>query len=243
MSQRLLIVDDEAPARERLKRLLAELGECEVLRECATGDEALRWAAELNPDVVLLDIRMPGMSGLETARHLALLATPPAVVFTTAYDQYAVEAFEAEAVGYLLKPIRAERLQTALQRAVRLSTAQLARAASARHEARMHLAARLGSQVKLIPIGDVYTCTADQKYTTVRHAGGSDLIEDSLKALEEEFGNRFVRVHRNALVAVAHLGGIERDAEGRYSVQVRGSGERLDVSRRLAGELRERFGL
>jgi two-component system response regulator AlgR len=244
MSLRLLLADDEPPARARLQRLLAELPEVDVLAECGAGDEALRLAGELKPDVVLLDIRMPGMSGLEAARHMALLPTPPAIVFTTAYDQYAVEAFEAEAVDYLLKPIRAERLAAALQRAVRLSTVQLARtAAAARAEARTQLAARLGEQIRLIPVESIYYFSADQKYTTVRHRGGTDLIDDSLRALEDEFGARFVRVHRNALAAAAALERIERDAEGHYSVVLREIGERLDVSRRLAGELKERFGL
>jgi two-component system, LytTR family, response regulator AlgR len=243
MSLRLLLADDEPPARLRLRRLLADLPEVEVIAECGAGDEALRLTGELQPDVALLDIRMPGMSGLEAARHMALLPQPPAIVFTTAYDQYAVEAFEAEAVDYLLKPIRAERLGAALQRAVRLSTVQLARTALARHEARTQLAARLGEQIRLIPVDAVYYFSADQKYTTVRHKGGTDLIDDSLRALEEEFGSRFVRVHRNALAAVDCLERIERDAEGHYSVALRDIGERLDVSRRLAGELKERFGL
>jgi two-component system, LytTR family, response regulator AlgR len=243
MSLRLLFADDEPPARARLRRLLAELTDIEVLAECGAGDEAVRLVSELHPDVALLDIRMPGMSGLEAARHMALLPQPPAIVFTTAYDQYAVEAFEAEAVDYLLKPIRAERLAAALQRAVRLSTVQLARTALARQEARTQLAARLGEQIRLIPVDSVYCFIADQKYTTVRHRSGSDLIDDSLRALEEEFGQRFVRIHRNALAAVACLERIERDAEGHYSVVLRDIGERLDVSRRLAGELKERFGI
>ena len=244
MSVRLLLADDEPPARDRLRRLLAELPDVAVVAECGTGDEALRLTGELRPDIVLLDIRMPGMSGLEAARHMALLPQPPAIVFTTAYDQFAVDAFEAEAVDYLLKPIRAERLATALQRAARLSAAQLTRtAALARQEARTQLAARLGEQIRLIPVDSVYYFSADQKYTTVRHKGGSDLIDDPLRALEEEFGARFVRVHRNALAAVASLERIERDGEGHYSVVVRDIGERLEVSRRLAGELKERFGL
>ena len=245
MTQRVLIVDDEAPARERLRSLLGELGGVEVAAEAATGEQAVRLAGELHPDVVLLDVRMPGMNGLEAARHLALLDPTPAVVFTTAYDAYAVEAFEAQAIGYLLKPVRAEKLGTALARAARLAGTQLARIA-ARDPARSprtHVAARLGDQVRLIAVPDVYYFTADQKYTTVRHVGGSDLIEDPLRALEQEFGTQFIRVHRNALVNVARLAAIERDEAGQYHVRLRDIDERLAVSRRLAGELRERFGL
>ncbi len=245
MNQRVLIVDDEAPARERLRRLLNELGDVEIAGEAVNGEQAVRLAGELHPEVVLLDVRMPGMNGLEAARHLALFEAPPAVVFTTAYDAYAVEAFEAQAIGYLLKPVRAEKLTAALQRAVRLAGPQLARVAAAdpQRTARTHVAARLGDQVRLIPVPDIHYFAADQKYTTVKHRSGTDLIEDSLRALEEEFPTQFVRVHRNALVSIHSLAAIERDAEGQYRVVVRDSGERLDVSRRLAGELKERFRL
>ena len=245
MNQRVLIVDDEPPARERLRRLLDELGDVDVTGEAANGEQAVRLAGELKPDVVLLDVRMPGMNGLEAARHLALFESPPAVVFTTAYDAYAVEAFEAQAIGYLLKPVRAEKLAAALKRAARLAGTQLARLAAGdpQRAARTHVAARLGDQVRLIPVPEIYYFSADQKYTTVRHRGGSDLIEDSLRALEEEFPTQFVRVHRNALVGIHALAAIERDAEGQYRVVVRDLGERVDVSRRLAGELKERFRL
>jgi two-component system, LytTR family, response regulator AlgR len=244
-SQRVLLVDDEAPARERLRRLVNDLPGCEVAGEAATGAEAVRLAGELKPDVVLLDVRMPGMSGLEAARHLAEFEQPPAVVFTTAYDAYAIEAFEAQAIGYLLKPVRAEKLAAALARAARLAAPKAARIAAGdpAAPARTHIAARLGEQVKLVPVHEVYYFLADQKYTTMRHRNGTELIEDPLKALEEEFGERFVRVHRNALVNAHMIEAIERDEEGQHRVLVRETGERLDVSRRLASELRERFRL
>lgn len=245
MMQRVLIIDDEPPARERLRRLLGELGDIQVAAEAGTGVEAVRLAGELHPDVVLLDVRMPGMNGLEAARHIALLPEPPAVVFTTAYDAYAVDAFDAQAVGYLLKPVRAEKLGAALRRAARLAGAQLARIAAGdpQRTARTHVAARLGDQVRLIPVPDIYYFAADQKYTTVRHQGGSDLIEDSLRTLEDEFATQFVRVHRNALVSVNRLAAIERDSQGQCHVVLRDINERLAVSRRLASELRERFRL
>jgi two-component system response regulator AlgR len=244
VNQRVLIVDDEPPARERLGRLLRELPGYEVAGECATADEALRRCSELRPDIVLMDVRMPGMSGLEAARHLALLDDSPAVIFTTAYDQYAVEAFEAEAVGYLLKPVRSERLATALERATRLAGSKLA-AVAARQSAptpRTHVAARLGDTIKLIPVHDIFYFSADQKYTTVRHRGGSELIDDALRALETEFATDFVRVHRSALVHVQQVAGVERTGDGQYEVLLRDLNERLPVSRRQAGELRERFG-
>jgi two-component system, LytTR family, response regulator AlgR len=239
---RVLIVDDEPPARERLQSLLSEIAEVEVVGEAANGTEALSSAHKLSPDVVLLDVRMPGMDGLQAARHLNVLEEPPAIIFTTAYDRYAVEAFEAHAVGYLLKPVRQEQLAAALTRAGRLTKAQLQKLASAAGEARRtHIAARRREGVRLIPVEEVQYFLADQKYTTVRHLNGEDLIEDSLRLLESEFGGAFVRVHRNALVGARHLERIERNADGQYFVRLRGCEAPLPVSRRMAGELKERF--
>jgi two-component system response regulator AlgR len=239
---KVLIVDDEPPARERLRSLLAEIADVEVIGEAVNGHEALQETHDLAPDVVLLDVRMPGMDGLEAARHLNVLEEPPAVIFTTAYDQYAVEAFDAHAVGYLLKPVRKEQLAASLARAGRVTRAQLQRlAAAAGEERRSHIAARHREGLRLIPIEEVQYFLADQKYTTVRHLNGEDLIEDSLRLLESEFGAAFVRIHRNALVGVKYLERIERTADGQYFVRLRGCEAPLQVSRRMAGELKERF--
>jgi len=239
---KVLIVDDESPARERLKSLLAEIAEVRVVGEALSGAEALALTHDLSPDIVLLDVRMPGIDGLEAARHLALLDEPPAVIFTTAFDEYAVEAFEAHAVGYLLKPVRKEQLATAVVRAGRLTRAQLQKlAAAGGGERRSHIAARHREGLKLIPVEEVQYFLADQKYTTVRHTHGEDLIEDSLRLLESEFGAAFVRIHRNALVAVKYLEAIERNPEGQHFVRLRGCAAPLAVSRRMAGELKERF--
>ncbi len=238
---KVLIVDDEAPARERLRSLLAEIADIEVIGEAANGHEALKATSDLNPDVVLLDVRMPGMDGLEAARHLNVLEEPPAVIFTTAYDQYAVQAFEAHAVGYLLKPVRKEQLAASLVRAGRLTRAQLQKLAAGAEARRTHIAARHREGLKLIPIEEVQYFLADQKYTTVRHLNGEDLIEDSLRLLEREFSAAFARIHRNALVSVKYLERIERDPDGHYFVHLRGCTAPLEVSRRMAGELKERF--
>jgi two-component system response regulator AlgR len=240
---KLLIVDDEAPARERLRRLLAEIDDCEVIGEAGNGEEALSHCGQLQPDVVLLDVRMPGLSGLEIARHLDTLEDPPAIIFTTAYDQYAVEAFETEAVGYLLKPVRKEKLAHALRHAARITPHRIVKLAQTAKlpERREQICARLGEQLRLIPVSDIYYFEADQKYTTVRHKGGQDLIDESLKSLSEEFGNDFIRIHRNALVAERYISAVERNDDGRYTVRVRECNDTLEVSRRHAGELLRRI--
>src|SRR5579862_6852885 len=240
MKLRVLIVDDEAPARERLRSLLAELDEADVIGEAMTGEQAVQRTVELVPDVVLLDVRMPGIDGIEAARHMNVLEQPPAVIFTTAYDEYAMSAFDAQAVGYLLKPIRKEKLAAALAHAHRLTRPQLQKVAS-KAETRTHIAAKQRDGLRLIPLDEVQFFFAEQKYTTVHHLKGEDLIEDSLRALEEELGPAFVRIHRNALVSSRYLERIERNPEGQYFVRLRGCDAPLQVSRRMAGELRERF--
>jgi two-component system response regulator AlgR len=240
---KLLIVDDEAPARERLRRLLEEIGDCEVVAEAGNGEEALALCGDTQPDIVLLDIRMPGLSGIEVARHIDSLEDPPAVIFTTAYDQYAVEAFETEAVGYLLKPVRKEKLAHALRHAGRISPtrlAKVARSAGIEHR-REQICARLGEQLRLIPVTDIYYFLADQKYITVRHKGGENLIDESLKALAEEFSADFVRIHRNALVAEKQISAVERTDDSQYVVRMRDCGAVLQVSRRHAAELLRRI--
>jgi two-component system response regulator AlgR len=240
MRPRVLIVDDEAPARERLRSLLLELDQADVVGEAVTGEEAVQRTAELAPDVVLLDVRMPGIDGIEAAKHMNVLERPPAVIFTTAFDEYAMKAFDAHAVGYLLKPIRKEKLAAALAHASRLSRPQLQKIGNPA-DTRSHIAVRHREGLKLIPLDEVQFFFADQRYTTVRHLKGEDLIEDSLRSLEDEFASAFVRIHRNALVSVRYLEGIERNADGQYFVRLRGCDAPLQVSRRMAGELRERF--
>ncbi len=236
----VLIVDDERHARQRL-RLLVEEGEGHVVvGEAANGHEALHKAQELAPDVVLLDIRMPGMSGLETAQHLDRLAAPPAVIFTTAYDEYAIEAFDARAIGYVLKPVRREKLYQALAHAERLGRGAL-REATGEDSERSHVCARVRNELKLIPVDEVLYFQADQKYVRVRHAQGDNLIDDSLKFLEQEFGDRFVRIHRSALVSIAHIEALEKAPDGQASVRLRGADAPLAVSRRHLADLRRRL--
>jgi len=237
-----LVVDDEALARERLVRLLGALGEWQVSGEAAGGEQALRQVQKLRPDLVLMDIRMPGMDGLEAARHMAGLEQPPAVIFTTAYGDHALEAFETQAVDYLLKPIHPERLQQALEMARRLSRTQLEELQQSQADSRRsHLCARIRGNLELIPVTEVVYLQADHKYVTVRAPQRQILIEESLKSLEQEFSGCFMRIHRNALVAINAIRGLEKDSEGRQRVVLAGVDERLEVSRRLLPEVRKRI--
>ena len=238
---KVLIVDDEAPARNRLRELLERLPGCDFCGEAGHGAEALRLAASLQPDVVLLDIQMPGLDGLETARRLAEAEQPPAVVFVTAYDDYALQAFEAHAVAYLLKPIRLERLEQALAKASRLNRAQLASLAEkpGTTTGRTHIRARIGQRLERIPLADVFYFQADQKYVTVRHRQGQVLIEESLKELETALGARALRIHRNALVMAVQVAGLEKNADGGYALLFYDIPDRLEVSRRHLAAIHE----
>lgn len=229
---KILIVDDEAPARQRLAGMIAELGDCEVVGEAADGEEALLLTERVRPDVVLLDIRMPGPNGLEVAARLSQSAQPPAIIFTTAHGDHALQAFETAAIDYLLKPLRSERLAAALAKARRLNRAQLEALQVPETDGREHILCRRRSGIELVPVDSVRYFMADQKYVTVSHARGEDLIEDSLRKLEDEFGNRFVRIHRKALVARDRLVGLERGADGRTYAVLEGTADRLEVSRR-----------
>ena len=239
MSARLVIADDEPLARARLRAQILELGLGVVLGEAATGIEAIALTVQLQPDVILLDIRMPGMDGIEAARHLCRLPQAPAIIFTTAYNEHALAAFEAHAVDYLLKPVRSERLQVALTRAVLLNTAQ--RRTPPRISAekrRRHFSALVKGSLRLVSVDEVRYLQADQGYVTVKHLSGELLIEDSLRALEEEFGEEFLRIHRNTLVARAHVVALERDVLGNGAVVLRNLAEKLPVSRRLLSAVR-----
>lgn len=219
----ILIADDEAPARNRLKDLLSDFNNTQIVGEASNGKEALNLASMLTPDIVLLDIRMPKMDGIEAAQHLQKLAKPPAIIFTTAYDSYALQAFDMNAVDYLLKPIRSERLQTALQKARALLPSQLAAIAPLTPQ-RTHLSIHERGRVLLVPIADIIYLRAELKYITVRTAEREYLIEESLTHLEQEFSTIFIRLHRNCLVASAAILGYEKrelnfDAQGNVNTE------------------------
>jgi len=236
---KILIVDDEQLARDRLARMIGGFEHHAVIGEAANGIEAVKVAASLQPEVVLLDIRMPGMDGLEAARHFVEFEEPPAVIFCTAYEEHAVEAFNLQAVGYLLKPVRKENLEEALGKAQRVNKAQLAALAEDQPPRRTHISARTRKGIELIPVEEVRYFQADQKYVTVRHGEGEIIIDETLKELEDEFGERFVRVHRNALVASRYIIGLDRLNDGHYQIRLKDIEESVDISRRHVAAVRK----
>lgn len=237
---KVLIVDDEPLARARLRRQLDAMPDAEIVGEADNGEAALRAVAELQPQVVLMDIRMPGVDGLSAALQLAQQPDAPAIIFCTAYEEYAIAAFETNAVAYLLKPVSQEKLALALAKAQRLSLAQAQALqpiapAPAR---RTHISAKSRRGVELIALADVRYFIADQKYVTVYHGNGEVLIDDTLKELEDEFGDLLLRVHRNALVVRAHIAGLERVALGQYRIKLTDARPGPQVSRRHLPEVR-----
>lgn len=241
---RLLIVDDEAPARHRMREVLEDCARdlpLEIIGESGNGVDALKYAEREQPDAVLLDIRMPGMDGIEVAQHLQKLPRVPAVIFTTAYDNYACQAFEVNAVDYLMKPVRAERLAAALAKARNLSTAMLDALRQAHPRARSHLSLSEKGRLILVPVEDILYFKAELKYVTVRTAEHEYLLEESLVRLENEFGGQFLRVHRNCLVARSKIGQIGKThgTEEAHYIRLHGLDEPLAVSRRQYSHIRE----
>lgn len=239
---KVLIADDEAPARNRLKSLLADIPDVVVAGEAGNGREVLSLAAEELPDVLLLDIRMPVMDGIEAAEHAQKLFRPPAIIFTTAYDSHAMQAFELNAVDYLLKPIRSERLQAALGKARALRPGQV-QALHAMVPQRTHFSIHERGRVLLIPLAEVIYLRAELKYLTLRTAEREYLLEDSLSQIEQEFPEHFLRIHRSCLVKRDAVQGFERrqedDGETHWVVLLKGLQETLPVSRRQQHIVRE----
>jgi two-component system response regulator AlgR len=242
---KLLIVDDEAPARTRLRNLLDDLAAqlpALTITEAADGIEALAQADCMAIDIALVDIQMPRMNGIELARHLAALSKPPAVIFATAYDRYAVKAFELSAVDYLLKPVKAQRLAEALGKVLRAPTtvANIMQAAEAiTPGGRRQLRCLEHGKVLLVSVADILYFKSEQKYVTARTREREYLLEESLAHLETEFVQCFLRVHRSYLVARPMIAGYERDPETEREIEPRwllilhGVPERLPISRRL----------
>jgi len=243
---RILIVDDEAPARRRLRELLDDCSAAlplTVVGEAGNGREALDMLANVSADLLLVDIHMPEMDGLELAHHALKLNQPPAIVFTTAYDQHALAAFDVHAVDYLLKPVRVQRLLTALHKVPQMKPIEPGTLEKLPANARRFLSVTERSRVLLVPVDEVIYLKAELKYITIRTATRQYLLEESLTKLEDEYGERFVRIHRNCLIARAYIRGFERrpgpDGEPRWEVLLRDVPESLPVSRRQQHVVRE----
>ncbi len=231
----ILIADDETPARNRLKDLLSDIADVLVIAEAKNGKEAVHLATQQKPDLMLLDIRMPLMDGLEAAEHVQKLVPKPHIIFTTAYDAYAIKAFDLHAVDYLLKPIRLERLQAAIGKLKWLAPAAL-EALKPLQKTRSHFSIHERGSIVLIPIEEVIYCRAERKYTTVRTQKKEYLLEESLTQLELEFGEILIRLHRNCLVAKRFITGYEKRKDDSGHLQwhaiLKGVNETIAVSRR-----------
>ncbi|MES2500049.1 MAG: LytTR family DNA-binding domain-containing protein [Pseudomonadota bacterium] len=247
----ILIADDETPARNRLRDLLNDIAEVNIVAEAKNGKEAIDLAIETKPDLLLLDIRMPLMDGIEAAQHAQKLEPKPHIIFTTAFDAYAIKAFDLNAIDYLLKPIRLERLQTAIDKAQALKPKQI-EALKPLQKARTHLSIHERGRVILVPIEQIIYLRAELKYITVRTVEREYLIEESLTHLETEFGERFLRLHRNCLVAPLFIAGYEKkylahnEAENsdglneqRWVAILKGIPETVAISRRQQHLVRE----
>jgi len=229
----ILIIDDEQPARDRLRRLLNELPRCEVVGEAASSKEALERISELSPDMLLLDISMPGMDGMSLARVLREGGAAPAIIFCTAYQDQALNAFEVEALDYVVKPVRIERLETAIEKARKYVGSEQGT------EEDQYVRSTVGGKVVLTPVHRVICLVSEDKYTTVTHEKGSTVIDESLTELEQKYPGLFFRVHRNALVSRKHLRGLERSTEGHTYVLLSGTDRKPEVSRRNISSLRK----
>lgn len=237
---RVLIVDDEKLARERLEQLVSGLPGYAVGASCSNAQSAIAELQQNEFDVVLLDISMPGMHGLELARYIKGLEIPPAIIFCTAHDEHAIGAFDAGGSAYLLKPVREGKLLESLEGARRINRMQ---------RQSMHADnPDVGSEnfcidshrgMEMIPVNSVSHIVADQKYVTLYHPGGESLMETSLRAIEEEYPQVFVRVHRNTLANLAYIKGIKRNASGEAFLRLRDAGQEPRISRRHLKDLKK----
>ena len=234
----VVIVDDEPLARKRLNSMVTQCGYI-VVAEAANGLEAMDAVLVHDPEVVLLDIEMPGETGLEVAKKIAQLEAPPAVIFTTAYDQYALEAFDTSAGSYLLKPVHQAQLEAALKKAKNLTKLQLELLKQGQAcNQRQHITSKGHRGIELIALDDIRYFMADQKYVMVMSVKGKVLIDETLKELESEFSRHFIRIHRNSVVSLKHILALDRDPQGHYRLRVADIEEAPLVSRRYVGKVK-----
>lgn len=238
MSYQVLIVDDEPLARERLKRLLLDQEQFTVCGEAEHGKAALAWLKDNHADIMLLDIQMPGMNGLEVAAQIQQQQSAPVIIFCTAYDEHALEAFRVQALDYLLKPVRPEELTRALNRAVEWLNSPANSTTANQVSERTHLTANSHKGFERIAVADIIACVAEQKYVSVLHKGGELLVDESLKQLEEEFPQIFIRTHRGALVARSCLHLLQSQPAG-HQILLHGLAQPIPVSRRHLAKVKE----
>ncbi|MFE8071212.1 LytTR family DNA-binding domain-containing protein [Marinobacteraceae bacterium S3BR75-40.1] len=236
MTYRVVITDDEPLARQRLRRLIEELDDYRVVGEAGDGRILLEQMPDWQPDIVLLDIRMPGTDGMEAAAQLSQMHNPPAIIFCTAYDQYAIEAFRHAAADYLLKPVRRDALKDALARAGRINRVQLGQLRQAKPTPQLTIRSQRGTE--LIDLARVRYCQAEQKYVTLVHDQGESLTDLSLKELEERYPDDLLRIHRNTLVGTRYLTGLQRKPDGQTFAVLRDSDVELPVSRRHISQVK-----
>lgn len=235
----VMIVDDESLARERLKRLLQDLDDIDIIGEAENGEQAIERATRLRPDLVILDIRMPGIDGLEVAEHLASMTPAPAILFCTAYDEYAIQAFSYHAIAYLLKPVRKEDLISALKSARQLSQLQIKqlKEQEASENNEQNFVANTWQGMEVIALNSIFYFQADHKYVTVFHKGGEVLTDQSLKQIEQSYPDQLLRTHRNTIVNKFHIKMLNRHADGHYYLEL-SEQHQVPVSRRLVGEVK-----
>lgn len=236
---KLLIVDDEPLAVKRLSGLVAKLDNYQVVGSAGNGEEAIEQVKKLQPQVVLLDIEMPGMDGIKTAAEMQTMDCPPAIIFTTAYDQHALDAFQSGGQAYLLKPVDKKELQQTLERVSRLTQAQLQNNPITEPEGRDSMSISMGGNIKKIPLENIYYFKAEQKYVVIRHTEGEALTEEPLKALEQEFAQNFIRIHRSSLVAKDKISEMRRKKLRFYSVYLKELDQEMEVSRRHVAAVRK----
>ena len=237
----IYIVDDESLARERLKRLIQTNTQYQVCGEAENGELALQGIPAAQPDIVLLDIRMPGVDGLAVAEGISALKSSPAIIFCTAYDEYAIKAFNYNAIGYLLKPVRKDDLFKALGQARQLSQLQLKQLNHQEAEKAPVFVANSWQGHELILFEDIYYFKADQKYLTVVHREGETLSDQTLKELEELYSAELIRVHRNTLVNLSHVSALFKDGEGHHQLRFKACDHTVLISRRHVSEIKEQL--